>query len=88
MEPSAKNLFMDTKIDLILVPGRCFNPKGYRIGRGEGYYDRFLQNNLSSVKVGIAFEFQIIQNILIDRYDIVMDYIVTEKRKIDLTKKN
>ena len=80
MEPS-KHIDSDpVKMDLILVPGRCFSVKGYRVGRGEGYYDRFLQNNFSSLKVGIAFEFQLVEDIIVDQHDIAMDYIVTEKK--------
>ena len=80
MEPSTQTSAVDTEIDLILVPGRCFSEKGDRVGRGEGYYDRFLQNNLSATKVGIAFDFQVVKNVLVKEHDITMDYILTEKR--------
>ena len=44
--------------ELILVPGRCFDESGARIGRGKGYYDKYLQNNPVH-KVGICFDVQI-----------------------------
>jgi len=84
MEPSKQTFSTSKKVDLILVPGRSFSPKGYRVGRGEGYYDRFLQDNFSSLKIGIAFEFQLVKDIIVDQHDIAMDYIVTEKKVIKI----
>ena len=46
-------------IDLILVPGVVFDQHRHRIGRGGGYYDRFLNRHPQSVKVGVCYSFQL-----------------------------
>jgi 5-formyltetrahydrofolate cyclo-ligase len=73
------------EIDLILVPGIVFAKDGHRIGYGKGFYDRLLKNT-SAVKIGIAYEFQIIENIPAEPHDTPMDFIATEKgiKKIPL----
>lgn len=68
------------EIDLILVPGLIFDLKGYRIGYGGGYYDRFfskLQKNV--IKIGLCYELQIMSKVPKTKYDIPVDYILTEK---------
>ncbi|MDU1892304.1 MAG: 5-formyltetrahydrofolate cyclo-ligase [Dysgonomonas sp.] len=65
------------KIDLIIVPGVAFDRKKNRMGRGKGYYDRFLQN-ISAPKMGICFDFQLLNDIPVDKNDIKMDYIISE----------
>ena len=47
------------KIDLILVPGVVFDTKCHRIGRGGGYYDKFLRQHKESFKVGVCYDFQL-----------------------------
>lgn len=70
--------------DLIIVPGIAFDCRGYRIGYGKGYYDRFLKNVKRGIKIGIIFE-----ELLMDAfpfepevYDQKVDIIITEKRII------
>lgn len=70
-------------IDLIIVPGVAFDLNMNRIGYGAGYYDRFLRLlRPDCLKVGIAFEIQIIDEIPIETFDIQLDHIVTEDRVI------
>jgi 5-formyltetrahydrofolate cyclo-ligase len=69
------------EIDLIIVPGVGFDEKGNRIGHGIGFYDKLLKDSKSKF-IGLAFEFQVIKNIPIEKHDIKMDKIVTEKRII------
>jgi 5-formyltetrahydrofolate cyclo-ligase len=70
------------ELDLIIVPGVGFDNHGHRIGHGKGYYDNLLKN-FEKLTIGLAFEFQIIKNIPIEKHDIPIDKIVTEKRLID-----
>ena len=63
---------------LILVPGRAFTKKGDRLGRGKGFYDRFLGNGLRSnnvVLAGVCFDFQIKKSLPVDDRDIKMDIV-------------
>jgi 5-formyltetrahydrofolate cyclo-ligase len=79
------------KIDLILTPGIAFDIHGNRVGYGRGYYDKFISKMKNSIKIGIAYDFQIIKQIKEEDYDIPMNFIISEKRKINckiLTNKN
>jgi len=71
------------EIDIVLVPGLAFREDGYRIGYGGGYYDRFLSNVESVIKIGICFEMQILEDVPVDTYDVPVDLIITEERIID-----
>ncbi len=70
------------KIDVVIVPGIAFDKKGARVGFGRGCYDRFLKD-LSVIKIGYCYQYQVCQNIESDKFDVPMDYIVTEKEIID-----
>ncbi len=76
-EPLGEEFTDYRKVDLIIVPGVAFDRTKNRMGRGKGYYDRFLRN-LSAPKVGICFEFQLLDRIPVDANDMKMDYIVSE----------
>jgi 5-formyltetrahydrofolate cyclo-ligase len=64
--------------DIILVPGLAFDKKLNRLGRGKGFYDRFLKN-FAGIKVGVCFEIQLVDEVPIDDHDIELDYLITEK---------
>jgi len=81
LEPVKKEEF-NGKIDLVLVPGVAFDEKGSRIGFGKGYYDRFLDKFKDSLKIGLAFEEQIIDSVPAEEHDHSVDMIITEKRVI------
>lgn len=70
-------------IDMIIVPGVAFDAKGYRIGYGGGYYDRFLKNvRKDCMKAGIAYEFQVVDELPKEDHDIPLDMIITQERII------
>lgn len=72
------------EIDLVIVPGLIFGKNMYRIGYGGGYYDKFLSNKeISAYKLGICYDFQVIDEIQNDIYDIPVDKIITDKRIIE-----
>lgn len=75
-------------IDLVLVPGIAFDREGHRIGYGFGCYDRFLKKVLKAVKIGLCFDFQVIDGIPKEEHDVPVDFIITEKRIIDCKKNN
>lgn len=68
------------EIDLIVVPAIAFDRKNMRLGRGKGYYDRFLAGrDLSSAKtIGIAYSFQILDHLPQDPHDRPVNRVVTD----------
>lgn len=68
-------------IDLLIVPGLAYDKKGYRIGFGGGYYDRFLED-FHGKTLSLAFSSQIIDHIPIESYDLPVKKIVTDKEMI------
>ena len=63
---------------VLLIPGLSFGHLGERMGRGKGFYDRYLET-FSGIKVGLCFECQLTENIPLDAHDQKMNFIVTEK---------
>ena len=63
--------------DLIVVPGVAFDPTGNRLGRGRGYYDRFLLQHKNVAKIGICFDFQMVEQVPTEPNDIRMDSVLT-----------
>ena len=78
-----ENLIDKNNIDLMIIPGICFDKAKNRVGFGKGYYDRYLINADNIVKVGICFEEQLtVELIPADDFDINMDKIITDKEII------
>lgn len=66
-------------IDFVIIPGRAFDKKGNRIGRGKGHYDRFLLTVPRAIKIGVCFHNQLFGSVPTEEHDIQLDYIVTNK---------
>jgi 5-formyltetrahydrofolate cyclo-ligase len=67
-------------IDFVVVPGLGFSEKGYRIGRGMGFYDRFLaQPEFIGTSCGLAFEEQIVPELPVLDHDIPLSMLVTDR---------
>lgn len=64
-------------IDTIIVPGVGFDRHLHRIGRGGGYYDRFLKKHPEAKKVAVAYDFQIVDNVPVNCFDRKVDAIIT-----------
>ena len=65
-------------IDLIVVPGVAFDRKNIRLGRGHGYYDRFLSGLPKRTKtIGLAFDFQVLEDLPQDPHDVPVSKIVS-----------
>lgn len=69
------------EIDVMIVPGVVFNERGYRVGFGGGYYDRYL-SAFRGEKLSIAFDEQIADVIPTEVHDIPVNIILTDKRRI------
>lgn len=67
-----------SEIDIIIVPMLCFDTKGYRVGYGKGFYDRFLMQLPKSTKIVGFCHFDAISSIEdINNFDIALPYIIT-----------
>jgi 5-formyltetrahydrofolate cyclo-ligase len=70
-------------IDVVLVPGLAFDGRGYRLGYGRGFYDRFLPElRPDAFKCGICYEFQVVDSVLPHEADIPMHWIVTQQSEL------
>jgi 5-formyltetrahydrofolate cyclo-ligase len=68
-------------IDLVVVPGLGFDEEGNRLGRGRGFYDRFLAHpEFAGVKCAVAFEEQLCPEIPSDPLDVRVDMLVTDAK--------
>lgn len=77
-EPAAHLLQVPPdEIQLVLAPGLAFDRSGWRLGYGGGYFDRFLKD-FSGVSVGVVYRDLLLNTIPHGRYDIPMDWLVTE----------
>ncbi len=67
-------------IDLVIVPGLGFTRSGHRIGRGMGFYDRFLaQPDFIGISCGLAFEDQIVPALPLLDHDVPLSMLVTNR---------
>lgn len=71
------------EIEVILLPGSVFDEQGGRFGYGGGFYDRFLASNPNAVRIGIAFDLQVVKKVPLQDHDELLDYVVTEQRIIE-----
>lgn len=76
MEPTGKLYTCYENIDIAVVPGMAFDAAGHRLGRGKGYYDRFLPKATHAYKIGVCFDFQKRAAIPADDFDVTMDCVI------------
>lgn len=78
MEPVGAVMPPDAAIDVVLVPGMAFDAAGHRLGRGKGYYDRFLSAlpTPRPLLLGVCFDFQKVDNVPTEAYDVSVDKVV------------
>lgn len=70
-------------IDIAIIPGVAFDEKGGRIGSGDGYYDRLIPHlPITTRKVALALDSQIISMVPVEAHDKYVDIIITDKRII------
>lgn len=81
MEPDSL-LNFNGEIELGIIPGIAFDEHKNRLGRGKGYYDRFFSDN-QSLKIGVCFDFQLLETIPVSLHDVKMDKIVSPTKIVE-----
>ncbi|WP_019414929.1 5-formyltetrahydrofolate cyclo-ligase [Paenisporosarcina sp. TG20] len=79
--PNMTKSVNENQIDVLIVPGVVFDRRGYRIGFGGGYYDRFL-SGYGGPTVALAFNSQMIEKVPVERFDLPVNIILTESERI------
>ena len=80
-EPVNGTKVMLSELSGIFVPALAFHADGHRLGRGKGFYDRTLAD-FTGPKVGICFQFNILESVPTESHDVGMDFIVTDEKII------
>lgn len=80
--PKLTNKIYKEKIELLIVPGLAFDRKGYRVGFGGGYYDRFLVN-YPNVTVSLLSKKQLVDQVPKDQYDLPVQHLITNNGKVN-----
>jgi len=80
-EPTGGNYYDYGSIDLVVVPGVCFDKDKGRVGRGKGYYDRILKE-IKAFKIGICFDCQLLSKVPAEEWDVKMDQVMTAKQEV------
>jgi len=79
LEPCGGQVVAPAEIDLLLVPGVGFDRSGHRLGYGKGFYDRALQaEHPGTLRVGIGFDFQLVDQLPAEAHDVRLQLLVTE----------
>ena len=72
----------DGEIDLVIVPAVAFDAKGRRLGRGGGYYDRFIKKLTHTILVGVGYDFQLVDEVPAARHDQCVHRIILPSKTI------
>ena len=77
-------------IDLVVIPGLAFDRRGYRVGRGRGFFDRFLaQQDFQGVRCALCFHEQLLNEpVPVEEHDVPMDLIVTDREVLHCARAN
>ncbi len=75
-EPIADGPVAEDETALVLMPGLAFTKKGDRIGYGGGFYDRFLAQEPNHPTLALCYEFQMVENLPVEEYDIPVDVVL------------
>lgn len=76
LEPKTEELIDPRAVDFAIIPGVAFDKKGNRLGRGKGFYDRFLKET-NAFKVAVGYDFQILDEVPVSSFDVPVDMVVS-----------
>lgn len=83
LEIRKRHMVDSGEIETIILPGSVFDERGGRWGYGGGYYDRFMACDAPKARrIGLAFDFQVVDRLALQAHDELLDLIITEKRII------
>lgn len=85
-EPTGNDVTDPEEIEMVVVPAVAYDRKGKRLGRGKGFYDRFLKTT-NATKVGVGYEFQLLEDLPVEAHDVSMDIVITQHSTIVISKK-
>ena len=71
-----------TDVDLTITPGLAFDKRGYRLGYGGGYYDKFFAK-VDTIRMGIGYSDQYVESLVHEGYDKALEYLLTEEGLIE-----
>lgn len=77
-EPDGDDTASIDSIEMIVVPAVAYDRNGNRVGRGKGYYDRLLARS-KAIRVGVGYDFQLVESIDIDPHDAPVDIVITQQ---------
>lgn len=77
-EPDGDDTVDVSEIEMIIVPAVAYDRHGNRVGRGKGFYDRLLAES-RALKVGVAYDFQMVDEIDAEPHDVRVDFVITDK---------
>ena len=84
-EPSGDKIVENVLVDAILIPLLCFDLKGFRVGQGKGFYDKFLiKCRAETLKIGLSFFAPVPKIEDADKFDVPLDFCVTPDEIYDL----
>ena len=79
LEPVGPTFADIGRIEVVVVPGMSFDDEGHRLGRGRGYYDRFLEQVPEAYTIGVCCHFQRVAHVPTDPHDRAMDEVVSNR---------
>ncbi|HAS73649.1 MAG TPA: 5-formyltetrahydrofolate cyclo-ligase [Clostridiales bacterium UBA8960] len=78
-DPSIHKRFDPQEIECVLTPGVAFDMRGFRLGYGGGFYDKFFSEiKKTTPKIGVAYEMQFVETLPVEEYDQPITHLVTE----------
>ncbi len=79
LEPDSGDIVEKSNIDVVIMPGLCYDKMGFRLGYGKGYYDRYL-TDFQGLKIGLCFDECMVDDVLREPHDVAADMVITQSR--------
>jgi 5-formyltetrahydrofolate cyclo-ligase len=83
-EPTNNESIETEKIDVVLIPLLCFDARGFRVGYGKGFYDKFLKNcRVDCLKIGLSYFEPVAEIADLQEFDVQIDFCVTPEKVVN-----